>query len=112
MFINQNVVVNGFGLALDMEPAGQLAGGGEALLNGGLHDGPDFQHVVPNARALVQFHIVGEADIAELAELLDFRKGVFQIDVALLLGNGAAFKLQIPAADAVNPLHEQLAAVF
>ena len=96
--------MDGLGLPLDAEPPGQLPGGGQPLPDGVLHDGPDLQQVVPDARALVQLHVIREADIAEGAELLDLGKGIFEIGLLLLPGGGTALPFQVPAAHAVHPL--------
>ena len=94
-----------------METAGQLASGGKALLNGTLHDLPDVQQIVPDILALVELHVIDEADVPELAELLDLGKGVFQVCLFTLVRGGTALHQNIAAADAADPLPGQLLAI-
>ena len=93
------LIVQILGLALHVQPAGQRAAVGQALLNGRAHGVPDLEEKVPDLRALVLLHIVADAQVVGLAVVGDFGEGLFPVD----LGSfqlGAALDADVAAADA------------
>ena len=100
------LVVQILGLALNTQTAGQCAGGLQAGIDGCLHGVPNFPQEIPNFRAFIQFYIVTEAvQIAPLAEVPDFSKGMLRVNV-LTTHIGAAQDADITAA---NGFHAHIA---
>ena len=91
--------IEALGLALHVQAARQRALGGQTVGNGLLHRLPDLREKVPDAGALVQLHIFAQRDVAPAAELRDLRKGIFGIDLILLLRRILPLDADVAAAD-------------
>jgi len=91
--------IEALGLALHVQAARQRALGGQTVGNGLLHRLPDLREKVPDAGALVQLHIFAQRDVAPAAELRDLRKGIFRIDLILLLRRVLPLNADVAAAD-------------
>ena len=86
------------GLALHVQAARQRALSGQTVCNGLLHGLPDLCEEVPDAGPLIQLHIFAERNVAPAAELRDFGKRAFGIDV-VRLGFRLTLDNDIAAAD-------------
>ena len=81
-FGGQLLVVQILCLALHTQTTGQGAGGLQTIVNGLLHGVPDDSQEIPNFGTFVQFHIFRQGvQIAPLAEVVDFCKGMFGVNI-------------------------------
>ena len=104
-------VIQVFCLALHVQSARQNAGRLQSRFDLGAHGAPDLLQKRPDLRALVQFHILTQGDVAPLTVLGDLREGVFRIGLfgALRL---AALDDDIAAADGFHAHASRLRAVL
>ena len=102
------MVVHVFGLALNVQAAGQLPGAGEALLHGGGHHTPHTHEIVPDLGSFVHLNIFYQIYIPVLAELQDLSKGVLHINLLALHLLLPALYDNVAAANAMHPDAAQL----
>ena len=74
-----------FGLALDVQPAGQDALGSKPIFNRLAHDMPDVLQKAPDLRAFVQFDVFRQRYVPPLTEARDLGKGIFGIDLGICM---------------------------
>ena len=111
MRIGQHGFIEAFCFSLDPESAGKRPRGCKPPLDRAFHRIPHLREIVPDFRSLVHFHIIHEIDVAETAELFDFRKGILKIKVLLFLRGRSAFNKNISAPDALHPHFRDLRSV-